>query len=168
MRIPHLPRAFDFSRSFGALRTRLKLSLALSTFLLVPVVVDAQPVNPQPSLPTVTLSAGIHLIHAELAASNAQRMVGLMMRQSLPANGGMLFVFDESSQQCMWMRNTLVPLSVAFLNDDGTIANIEDMQPRTETPHCSSRPVRYALEMNLGWFEKRGLKAGAKLGGLPR
>ncbi|HEU4621763.1 MAG TPA: DUF192 domain-containing protein [Burkholderiaceae bacterium] len=123
---------------------------------------------PQSTLPTVTLSAGIHLIHAEVAATSSQRSVGLMMRQTMSPNGGMLFLFDQPEKQCMWMRNTLLPLSVAFLDDDGTVVNIEDMQPRTEDIHCSTKPVRYALETHQGWFSRRGLKAGAKIGGLPK
>jgi hypothetical protein len=80
---------------------------------------------------------------------------------------GMLFVFDEASPQCFWMRNTLLPLSIAFIADDGTIVNVADMQPKSDDSHCSDKPVRYALEMNQGWFGKRGLKAGARLRGAP-
>lgn len=90
-----------------------------------------------------------------------------MFRERLKPNHGMLFVFDERSIQCMWMRNTLIALSVAFLDDDGTIVNIEQMQPKTETSHCAKRPVRLALEMDRGWFEQRGLRPGSKIGGLP-
>jgi hypothetical protein len=79
----------------------------------------------------------------------------------------MLFVFEDKSQQCFWMRNTIVPLTIAFIEDDGTIAQLADMAPKTEVNHCSQKPVRYALEMEQGWFAKRGLAAGAKIGGLP-
>ena len=118
-------------------------------------------------LPTVTLSAGMHLIQAELAQTSEQRSVGLMHRPKMGANEGMLFVFESASEQCFWMKNTLLPLSIAFLADDGQVVNIEDMAPQTLNGHCSKRPVRYALEMNQGWFAKRGIKAGSRLQGGP-
>ncbi|MDX3904202.1 MAG: DUF192 domain-containing protein [Pigmentiphaga sp.] len=119
------------------------------------------------ALPVQTLRAGMHLIHAEVASTPETRAKGLMFREQLGPNQGMLFIFDGAGTQCMWMRNTLVPLSVAFIADDGTIANIEDMAPRTEDSHCAARPVRYALEMERGWFAKRGLKAGSRIDGIP-
>jgi len=125
------------------------------------------PAHGQTALPTTRLTAGIHLITAEVAATDPQRARGLMFRERLAPNHGMLFVFDAKAVQCMWMRNTLIPLSVAFIDDDGSIVNIEDMQPKTENSHCATKPVRYALEMELGWFAKRGLKGGARIGGLP-
>lgn len=121
----------------------------------------------QSPLPTTKLTAGIHLITAEVAANDPARARGLMFRERLAPNQGMLFVFDAKTVQCMWMRNTLIPLSVAFIEDDGSIVNIEDMQPKTETSHCAARPVRFALEMDQGWFAKRGIKAGTRLAGLP-
>jgi uncharacterized membrane protein (UPF0127 family) len=135
------------------------LLLALPLALLVPAAAQ--------TLPTTRLTAGIHVITAEVAASDPARMRGLMFREKLGPNAGMLFVFDDKNVQCMWMRNTLIPLSVAFIEDDGRIVNVEDMQPRTETSHCARAPVRYALEMELGWFAKRGLTAGTKVAGLP-
>nr|WP_225879098.1 DUF192 domain-containing protein [Zeimonas arvi] len=117
----------------------------------------------QPTLPTVTLQAGIHLVKAEVANTPKTREIGLMFRERLAPNHGMLFVFREKAGHCFWMRNTLIPLSIAFLDDDGTIVNIEDMAPRSEASHCPKRPVRFALEMDQGWFAKRGLAAGAKL-----
>jgi len=121
-----------------------------------------------PPLPTVQLTAGIHLITAEVAASVPDLTRGLMFRKSMPANHGMLFIFPRRQVQCMWMRNTLIPLSVAFLDDDGTVVNIEDMKPLDEASrHCSDRPVRLALEMNQGWFAQRGLGPGARIGRLP-
>lgn len=119
------------------------------------------------SLPSTQLTAGIHLITAELATTDATRARGLMFRQGLPANHGMLFIFDRREVHCMWMRNTLIPLSVAFIEDDGTIVNIEDMQPHDESRHCAKQPVRYALEMTRGWFAQKGIKPGTKLGRLP-
>lgn len=117
-------------------------------------------------LPVVELSAGMHRIRAELADTFADRMRGLMHREKLAQNSGMLFVFDAPEVQCMWMKNTRIALSVAFLDDTASIINIEDMQPHTEDSHCSKRPARYALEMERGWFAARGIKPGAKLRGL--
>jgi hypothetical protein len=120
-----------------------------------------------PQLPTVQLSAGIHLVTAEFAASDAARTRGLMFRSSLPTNHGMLFLFEDRRLHCMWMRNTLIPLSVAFIEDDGTIVNIRDMQPHDESRHCAAKPVRYALEMAQGWFAQKGIGPGARIGRLP-
>lgn len=119
-------------------------------------------------LPRTELSAGVHLIRAEVADNFVTRMQGLMHRPSMGANEGMLFVFDESGVQCMWMKNTLIPLSVAYIADDGAIVNVEDMKPQTEDSHCAKKPVRFALEMNLGWFASKGLRPGAKLRGLEK
>ncbi|MBL8487225.1 MAG: DUF192 domain-containing protein [Rhodocyclaceae bacterium] len=116
----------------------------------------------------VELTAGFHRIEAEVVATQEARAKGLMHRTSMPVNRGMLFVFDESGQHCMWMRNTLIPLAVAFLDDQGRIVNVEEMQPRTENNHCAAKPVRYALEMNGGWFKSRGLGAGTVIGGIAR
>ncbi len=118
-------------------------------------------------LSAIALNADIHLIHAEVAHTPAQRQLGLMFRRDLGANDGMLFVFEQPSRQCFWMKNTPTPLSIAFIADDGTIVNLADMAPETEQSHCSAKPVRYALEMNQGWFAQRGIKAGSKLGGAP-
>lgn len=118
-------------------------------------------------LPATTLTAGFHLIKAEVARTPEQRAIGLMHRPSMPTNDGMLFVFERPAEQCFWMKNTLLPLSIAFLDEDGTIVNVEDMQPQTLDSHCSARPVRFALEMNQGWFARRGLKPGTKLKGEP-
>jgi uncharacterized membrane protein (UPF0127 family) len=134
--------------------------------LLVLAVVAGLPARAQPAARTVKLSAGVHLITAELAADDPMRMRGLMFRQSLAPNHGMLFIFDAKMVQCMWMRNTLIPLSVAFIDDQGRIVNIEDMQPQTEDSHCARAPVRYALEMTQGWFAQRGLKTGAVISGI--
>ena len=135
---------------------RLFLALALS----------AAPALAQ-HLPVAQLNAGMHLIRAEVAADYASRMTGLMHRASMPSNAGMLFIFDEATTHCMWMKNTLIPLSVAFIDERGAIINVEDMAPRTEDSHCASRPARYALEMNRGWFAARGIKPGSRIGGIP-
>jgi len=121
----------------------------------------------QPTLPTMKLTAGIHLITAETATTDYSRAVGLMHRERLAPNHGMLFVFEDKSQQCFWMRNTIVPLTIAFIDDDGTILQLADMAPQSDASHCSRRPVRYALEMEQGWFGKRGIAPGGKVGGLP-
>ncbi len=142
-----------------ARRSLLCLALALA-----PCLAAAQALPPQP---TIQLTAGIHVITAEVAANMAAAMRGLMFRERLAPNHGMIFLYAEKSTLCMWMRNTLIPLSVAFIDDDGKIVNVEDMEPRTDTSHCARKPVRYALEMERGWFEKRGLKPGSKIGGLP-
>lgn len=120
------------------------------------------------SLPMIELHVGIHRIEAEVAASNAQRMRGLMQRTALPPQRGMLFVFDQEARHCMWMKNTYLPLSVAFLDASGRILNIEEMQPQTEDNHCAVKPARYALEMNAGWFAQRGIKAGDTIGGIDK
>src|SRR3990170_2196764 len=106
----------------------------------------------------VALSAGLHLIQAEVANTPETRIRGLMHRASMPANRAMVFVFPYPDRQCFWMRNTLIPLSIAFIDDRGVIVNIEDMRPQTEYQHCSARPVRYALEMNQGWFAAKRIR----------
>lgn len=127
---------------------------------------SAQAQAPQ-DLPTIKLGAGIHNIRAQVAQTDEQRMTGLMHRPTMPNNDGMLFVFNEAAQQCFWMKNTLLPLSAAFIADDGTVINIEDMKPQTLDSHCSKKPVRFVLEMNVGWFAKRGIKPGTRLTGEP-
>jgi len=122
---------------------------------------------PQMDLPRTKLSAGMYLIDTQVATTPEQREIGLMFRQQMPQAEGMLFVFGTPAEQCFWMKNTLLPLTAAFVADDGTIVNLADMKPQTTDSHCSKKPVRYVLEMNQGWFEKKGIKAGAKLGGEP-
>ena len=119
-------------------------------------------------LPLVELTAGMHVIKAEFADSFQARARGLMHREKLAQNAGMLFRFDEAATQCMWMKNTLIPLSVAFIDESGTIVTILEMQPHDETSRCSSGPARYALEMNRAWFAERGIKPGMKLRGLEK
>jgi uncharacterized protein len=122
---------------------------------------------PQPKLDTVTLSAGMHNIRAEIARTPMQTQTGMMYRREMAQNEGMLFVFDGLERRCFWMKNTLLPLSIAFIADDGRVVSLADMQPQSEESHCSAEPVRFALEMNQGWFAKRGIKAGFKLKGPP-
>ena len=146
----------------------LAASVLLSSCLVANGPVRAQGDADQPQrLQAITLTAGMHNIRAELALTPEQRQKGLMFRRDLGSHEGMLFVFDAPSPQCFWMKNTPTPLTIAFLADDGTIVNLADMKPFDEASHCSVKPVRLVLEMNQGWFAKRGIKAGFKLGGPP-
>ena len=113
------------------------------------------------ALPSIRINAGIHNIAAQLAQTPQQREIGLMFRKSMGANDGMLFAFEQPGQQCFWMKNTLIPLAIAFIADDGSVINIDSMKPQTLDGHCSAVPVRFVLEMNEGWFAKRGIKAGS-------
>ena len=138
------------------------LLVALTTIGALPLA-SAQTIVP---LPVKQLSVGMHVIRAEVASNYETRARGLMYRKELAPNAGMLFVFPQPAVQCFWMRNTLIPLSIAFIADDGMIIDIVDMTPMTENSHCSSSPVRLALEMEQGWFDKRGVTIGKKIGGL--
>ena len=150
---------------------KIKLTRTLSALLALCAALAATPLaaqtGPQPPLPTVRLSAGIHVIQAEVALSPDERSAGLMFRKEMATNAGMLFAFEQLAVHCFWMKNTLLPLSIAFLADDGSIVNIADMKPQTTESHCAGKPVRYALEMNQGWFAKRALKPGTRLQGGP-
>lgn len=139
------------------------LALAASLLASGPAQAAGEPQN----LPAVTLNAGIYNIRAQVARTAEQREIGLMFRQNMPIGEGMLFIFEDDAQQCFWMKNTLIPLAVAFIADDGTVVNTDEMKAQTLDSHCSTRPVKYVLEMNQGWFAKRGIKAGSKLGGAP-
>ena len=121
--------------------------------------------QPQMNLPRTEMHIGMHRIDAQVAHTYDTRQTGLMFRQSMPAHEGMLFVFSQPGVQCFWMRNTLLPLTAAFVADDGTIINLADMQPLRDDSHCSAKPVRFVLEMNQGWFAQRGIKAGTKIQG---
>ena len=124
----------------------------------------AQP-SAQLDLPRTQLTAGMFRIDVQLATTPQQRQIGLMSRREMPQTEGMLFIFEQPAEQCFWMKNTLIPLTAAFVADDGTIVNLADMKPLDETSHCSAKPVRYVLEMNQGWFAAKHIKAGNKLGG---
>jgi uncharacterized protein len=143
------------------------LSSAIVGLLTVFSLCASAQESPQLNLQRIKISAGMHQIDTQLATTPKQREIGLMNRPSMPAHEGMLFVFDEPTKQCFWMKNTLLPLTAAFVSDDGTIVNLEDMKPQTLEAHCSTKAVRYVLEMNQGWFVKRGIKAGSKLSGVP-
>ena len=159
-----LNRTRSHARSRICSRTPNRLALLLVAWALS----AASPAQDGPQkLPSIRLSAGMHVIQAELAQLPDERAIGLMFRKTMASNEGMLFAFEQAGQQCFWMKNTLLPLSAAFIADDGSVVNIEAMKPQTLDSHCSAKPVRFVLEMNQGWFAKRGLKAGSKLQGAP-
>jgi uncharacterized membrane protein (UPF0127 family) len=139
---------------------------AALALVLCGAAVHAQ-TGPQMDLPRTDLSAGLYRIDAQIAATPEQREVGLMFRRDMPPHEGMLFVFQRPGVQCFWMRNTLLPLTAAFVADDGTIVNLADMQPQSDASHCSAKPVRYVLEMHQGWFAQRGIQSGSRLSGEP-
>jgi uncharacterized membrane protein (UPF0127 family) len=122
--------------------------------------------TPQTNLPRIKLQAGMYQIDTQVAQTPDQRSIGLMFRKDMPQHEGMLFVFEQPATQCFWMKNTLLPLTAAFVADDGTIVNLADMKPQTTDSHCSEKPVRFVLEMHQGWFAKKGLKAGSRLSGV--
>ena len=142
--------------------------ILLSTALLTAFLTGSLPAGAQEKLPVTTLTIGIHLIQAEVAIRDEERAQGLMFREKMGQNEGMVFRFNSPNQVCMWMKNTLLPLSVAFIDDAGSITNIEEMEPQTLEAHCASKPARYALEMNQAWFKKKNIKAGSKISGLPK
>jgi uncharacterized membrane protein (UPF0127 family) len=149
------------------IKPRFRKSLSAGMLALASLAAAQAQDGPQPRLPTVELTAGMHVIQAEVARTDAQQATGMMFRKDMGANEGMLFVNEQAGQRCFWMRNTLLPLSIAFIDDDGSVVNIADMAPRSEASHCSAKPVRFALEMRQGWFAKRGIGAGFKLRGTP-
>jgi uncharacterized membrane protein (UPF0127 family) len=150
----------------GAKALRAGLMQIMATIVGLSGAVAAAQDAPQ-KLRTTSLRAGMHNITAEVALSERERAIGLMHRTQMGGHEGMLFVFERKGIQCFWMKNTLIPLSIAFIDDDGTIVNTDEMKPQTLDSHCSSRPVRYVLEMNAGWFKKRAMGAGAKVTGQP-
>lgn len=145
----------------------LTLTLALCA-TLASHLADLPVAAAQYRLPLAGLRIGPHEIRAEVAATPAERERGLMQRSSMPENHGMLFVFEQPARYCFWMKNTLIPLTIAFIDETGRITNLADMQPGDEdNHHCPSRPIRMALEMNQGWFAARGLGEGHQVDGLP-
>ena len=117
---------------------------------------------------TATLKVGAHRLKVEVAQTDGEREKGLMFRKHMGKDDGMLFIFDEPAYHAMWMKNTLIPLSVAFLDAQGTILNILDMEPQTLDSHAAAGPAIYAIETNKGWFEEKKVKAGDKVTGLPK
>lgn len=143
---------------------RLIALLALSAAFVLPVAAQQQP---QLSLQRTPLSIGMYQIDTQLALTPQEREIGLMFRKEMPQAEGMLFIFEQAGVQCFWMKNTILPLTAAFVADDGRIVNLADMKPQTEDSHCSEEPVRYVLEMNQGWFARKNIKKGAKISGTP-
>ena len=145
---------------------RIRFAFAALLLAILGLQTTAQAQTPQMNLQRTQLSAGMHLLDVQLALTPEQRQIGLMWRKEMPQHEGMLFVFEQPTRQCFWMRNTLLPLTAAFVDDDGTIVNLADMKPLNDDTHCSAKPVRFVLEMNQGWFAKRNIQAGYKLGGV--
>jgi uncharacterized membrane protein (UPF0127 family) len=145
--------------------TLLSIKLALTGLAVASTLAFAQQAQ---KFPAIQVTAGIHVIRAEVAATESDRRQGLMFREKMGQNEGMVFLFEGPAQICMWMKNTLIPLSVAFLDADGKIINIEDMQPHSTESHCAKKPALYALEMNQGWFKQKNIKPGTAIEGLPR
>lgn len=137
--------------------------LLISLIAFVPIAQAAQ----AQTLPVETLNMRFFQITAEIAQTPNERAKGLMGRKSLPPSHGMLFVFEQPEQQCFWMRNTPLPLTIAFIANDGKIVNFADMTPFSEQAHCSAKPVKYALEMEQGWFKQRGVLVGDVVTGGP-
>jgi uncharacterized membrane protein (UPF0127 family) len=149
------------SQRIQAILTRLGALFACAmalTALIFATPSAAQ--EPQTDLRRTVIQAGMFQIDAQIASNPQQRQIGLMFRKDMPAHEGMLFVFEEPQKQCFWMKNTLLPLSAAFVDDEGAIVNLVDMQPQTSDSHCSDKPVRYVLEMNQGWFAKKKIGKG--------
>ncbi len=136
-------------------------------WILIPVLASLMSVAAW-AAPTIELTAGMYRIEAETVSTPEDRSTGLMNRSSMPVNHGMLFVFPEAGIQCFWMKNTLIPLSIAFMDDGGRIVRIAEMKAQSLANHCSGQAVRFALEMNAGWFKKRGLTVGSRISGLDR
>ena len=146
--------------SIKVLRTLFACALLISSSLTFAQV--------NTGLPIVELKTGIYRIQAELADTPKAREVGLMNRTRMPTNSGMLFIFEQKAGHCFWMNNTKIPLSIAFIADDGRIVNIEEMQAETTNNHCPQAAVRYALEMNKQWFSERVIVPGSVISGLPK
>lgn len=150
-----------YAKTLIALIAASVFTLLTTSFTLVGAIANAA------TLQTVPLQIGLYIVQAEVAANTESRANGLMHRTEMAVNKGMLFIFERPGVQCFWMKNTFLPITAAFLNDQGKIVNMADMTPQTETPHCSKEPVRYVLEMNQGWFATRGINDGAVIKGIP-
>lgn len=144
------------------------ISIALKSVFASAIALFGTAMAQQPArFPVTTLMAGMHVIKAEVVANDADRAQGLMFRKNMGPNEGMVFVFPAPASVCMWMKDTLLPLSVAFIDAEGKIVNIEDMKPQTLDSHCAKKQIRYALEMNQGWFKQKNVKPGSLITGLP-
>jgi hypothetical protein len=146
---------------FAHLRHLLQPSARAWVLLVLAINTGAQ--EPQQGLQRALIQAGMFQIDAQLATTPQQRQIGLMYRTEMAAHEGMLFIFEEAKTQCFWMKNTLLPLTAAFVDEDGTVVNLVDMQPQTTDSHCSEKPVRFVLEMHQGWFAKKKISKGYKL-----
>ena len=149
----------------------IRLVLFTLSALIFALIIGSPPVwpkEPAASLPSITLKAGGQTIRAEVAATDDARQKGLMFREKMAKNAGMLFVFPDVAYHAMWMRNTPLPLAVAFMDQSGKIVSIHEMQPFTETTHQAAGPARYALEMNSEWFTRNQVKAGSIIKGLDK
>ncbi len=169
VRIPLSPPASsDHVKTKTTLLSNKPISLIAGIGLLISIA-NAQVLfsSEAKALPIVNLSIGGHLVKAEIAENDTDCARGLMFRTFLKPDDGMLFVFNQTGEHCFWMRNTKIPLSIAFINASGVIVNIDEMQPETLDKHCPEKPVRYALEMNSKWYASKGIKSGVKIDGLP-
>ena len=146
----------------------VRVPRAAATLLAAALLAFAAPGRAEAPLKALQIKVAGHALRAEVAATVEQRMKGLMFREKLGANDGMLFVFDEPGYHAMWMKNTPLPLSVAFVDGEGRILNILDMEPHTLDQHMAAGPARYAIETNKGWFAQRRIKPGDKVAGLPK
>ena len=163
-----MPRPY---RSSPPASPRPALAWAALGLLALPLAALAAPAAPPETpetLPSATLHIAGHPLAAEVAATPGRRETGLMNRRKLAPDHGMLFVFRHDQDVCMWMKNTYLALSVAFIDAEGRIRNLADMQPLTLDTHCAKGAVRYALEMPLGWFAAHQVEPGARVQGLPR
>ncbi|MFN7836099.1 MAG: DUF192 domain-containing protein [Burkholderiaceae bacterium] len=149
-------------------RTFKAVRLFLAGLCLVALNTQAQMATSPFGFPLTSLNLGNQTVDIEVADTASNRQQGLMYRKKLDGDAGMLFIFPDSKKQCMWMRNTELALSVAFIDAHYRIINLADMQPLDDTEHCSTRPARFALEMNQGWFVKHGIKAGSRLPSLEK
>lgn len=158
--------SFFAGRGFHSLRPVFYSIVAFFGLLLLLNTAKAY-AQAQKPLPTITLTLNEHSVLAEVADTPSTRSQGLMYRQALEPNNGMLFVFDTPLRACFWMKNTQIPLSIAFITADGIISNIEDMEPFSLASVCPTQAMQYALEMEQGWFDKRSIQAGDKVEDLP-
>jgi uncharacterized protein len=145
-----------------------RISSAASALLWMALAFVALQTCAQATEKPIALAIGGHVVNVEVVATAEGRERGLMFREKLGENDGMLFVFDQVGYHGMWMKNTLIPLSVAFIDDKGKILNIEEMLPHSEITHRAAGPVRYALEMNAKWFKKRSLEPGTTIKGIEK
>jgi uncharacterized membrane protein (UPF0127 family) len=143
----------------------LALALILTSTLLAQV---PSADSPQPKLPTITLSVGDKTLSTEVADNEEEREKGMMFRKEMPDGTAMLFVLDAPQKPAFWMRNTFIPLSVAYVNTFGMIMEIHDLQPKDERPVSADfDSILYAIEVPQGWFSKNGILPGTLVKGLP-